>query len=633
MCRNETKRRWTTAYLKRLVVMLCALMFVFPGLVNGEIREAATLDEVVVTADRFQEYIKDHPQDIENIGRKVIEERNLTTLEDILKTIPGVQVYSTPGRGSRISIRGSGKTGGVLLMLDGRPLNANQYGAIELDSIPADIIESVTVFKPPIPSWLGPGGSDGVIYILTRSETVTKDSKEPRTSLKLGGGSFGLIEGSFTSKFSILEGSSFISMTGSHLDGKRTNSDKSEGSFNLNWNRELKGGDKVEINARYYHAGYGVPGPLDNPTPDARQEYRKTSIEGRYSGIVGQYGTYIINLYGDVINLKDRSRSGATYKLDNKKIGLKLDGSLFGEKNQWELRLGGMSEYDNIDHDLSGKHHRLRNGISSQLDRRFGRFTLTIGSRVDHTNDFGLNPGFSTGLGWGINEECIIKAKAGYTINVPSFEQLYQTSHGSIDQIRGNPNLKEEKVWSYSIGLEYKKAKENRRLEFTLFRADTKDLISYKRGTDLIYRPVNIESAYRYGLEFTGTYAFTKATVMELNAILQNSSNSETGGELPYTPRVKAKASMRHTILSSKTMLEGNIRYEGRRFSQIENLQTQWMEEFVVVDVKVSQPLKLGDKTAALYMNVYNLFDKRFEIHPGYPDNGIRFIVGCQIRL
>ena len=631
MC--QSKGFGIKAQVKFIILILWALLLVFPEMVKGHTTEVISMDEVVVTSNRLEGYIKNHPQDIERIEQKEIRERNLLNLEEILKALPGVQVYSTPGRGARISIRGSGRSGGVLIMLNGRPLNANQYGAVELDSIPADIIESVTVFKPPVPSWSGPGGSDGVIYIMTRSETVSKDSKGSRSFLKLGTGSFGLIEGGFNSKFAMLKGDSLASITGMGLDGKRTNSDKAGGSVNLNWNRELKDGNKININARNYYAEHGAPGPLDNPTPEARQGYKKLSTEGRYSGPMGQKGTYTLNFYGDIIRLKDRSQSGPTYKLDNNKIGLRLDSSLIGPQDQWELRLGGMTEYDNIDHDLTGRHHRWRKALSSQLDRRFGAITMTIGGRLDHTNDFNFNFGLSSGLGWAIREDLLLKVKAGYAVNIPSFEQLYQTSHGSIDQTRGNPDLNKERVWNHSLGLEYKRPKENKRLEITLFRADIKDLITFIRGTDLIYRPVNINSAYRYGLEFIGSYAFEKTTIGEFEAVFQDSSNSETHGRLPYTPILKAKVTLRHTVSSSNTMLEGNIRYEGALYSQVDNLPTQRMGEFVVVDLKTVQPLRFSNRAESFYVNVYNLFDERFEIHHGYPDDGIRFITGIQINL
>lgn len=68
--------------------------------------------------------------------RGEIIKQNLPNVEEVLKTMPGVEVYSTAGIGSRISIRGSGKSGGVLVLLNGRPLNTNQHGNLDLNSIP-----------------------------------------------------------------------------------------------------------------------------------------------------------------------------------------------------------------------------------------------------------------------------------------------------------------------------------------------------------------------------------------------------------------------------------------------------------------------------------------------------------------
>ena len=266
----------------------------------------------------------------------------------------------------------------------------------------------------------------------------------------------------------------------------------------MNWNRDGQGGNRYEVNGRYYQTEHGSPGPTDNLTPDARQQYRKGSLDMRYTGIIGKAGTLAATAYGDLISLTDKSQSGFTSTLDDRKLGLKLDTTWSQEEGLWDLRVGGMSEWNDLDHTLTGSHYRIRNGLSSQYDRRFGAPTGTIGFRGDLTNDFGFNPGFSGGIGWGLSEKSLIKARAGYTVNVPTFEQLYQTSHGSIDQSRGNPDLKEEKIWSYDLGIEHNFGKD-RLLQFTLFRADTRDLITSERGTDKIYRPVNLAGAERQG--------------------------------------------------------------------------------------------------------------------------------------
>lgn len=590
------------------------------------------LSEIVVSSERIQEYIKNHPQNLTIIERKEIEDRNLSSAEDILKVIPGVEVYSSSGIGSRISIRGSGKSGGVLILLNGRPLNANQYGNFDLNSIPVDIIESLMVFKPPVPVWLGPGGSEGAINILTRSLPAADDKKKPQSSIKASGGSFGFAEGGISRQMSIADGGALITAAIKHRDGKRPNSDRTDTSLGLIWNREGQNGDKIEIGSRYYQAENGSPGPIDNLTPDARQRYRKGSLETRYSGIISEEGTFSINAYGDITQLKDKSQAGFTSKLDDHKFGLKLDTTWSQPKGIWDLRLGGMLEWNDLTHTLTGGHHRMRSGVSGQYDRLLGPFTGTVSFRGDYTNDFGFNPAFTAGISRGITQKCLVKIRAGYTVNVPTFEQLYQSAHGSIDQSRGNPDLKKEKVWSHDFGIEYKFS-EGVIFNANMFRADTGDLISYKRGDDKIYRPINIANAERQGIELTGKYEWGKGLITEINIIMQNSKNSDTGKDLPYTPKLKLRCTSQYTLPSLKTRLEGTVRYEGKRFSQLENLPSQRLDDYISVDIKATQPISIKKIIADWFIKADNLFNASYQTHYGYPDDGIRFITGLQMRF
>jgi len=594
--------------------------------------EIFNLGAVVVTAEKLQEYVKNHPQDVKIVERKEIVERNLANVEDVLKTISGVEVYSTPGIGSRISIRGSGRSGGVMVLLNGRPLNSNQYGSQDLNSIPIDSIQSISVFKPPVPVWLGPGGSDGVINIVTSSGETIGNKQKNRSTVKMEGGSYEFASGSLSHQMPFAGGDSLLSATINHRDGSRTNSDRTSEAMAINWDRDKKDGGRYEVSGRYYHAEYGSPGPLDNLTPDARQEYQKISIDTKYNGAIGEAGTLATTIYGDLVSLDDRAQSGSTFALDDQKLGLKADTVWSQDDGKGDLRLGFMSEWDQFDHTLAGGHHRFRNGINSQYDRRFGDFTPTIGLRGDLTNDFDFNPGALAGVGWGVSKQCLIKAKAGYTVNVPTFEQLYQTTHGSIDQTRGNPDLDEERVWSYDIGVEYTFAKD-RLIQATLFRTDINDLITSERGVDLIYRPINIDGGYRQGVEMTAKYVWDFGLSSETSLTLQESENKDTGKELPYTPKVKVKETLRYTLPGKKTRLEGTVRYDGSRYSQMENMPAQKLDDYVVVDIKVTQPFLLGGVAADGYLKVGNLFGTSYETHLGYPADGLVIIAGLQLKF
>ncbi len=185
------------------------------------------------------EYVKNHSQEVTAIKRAKIVKRNLLTVEEALKTIPGVEVGQSAGVASRISIRGSGKSGGVLVLLNGRPLNTNQYGGVDLNTIPIDMIESITVFKPPVPVWLGSRATDGAINIVTRDFTAleTKEKEKP-TMTTAGAGSFGLAQGSASRIVPVADGNMLLTAAGDHKDGKRPNSDRDDGNFSVSWDRD-----------------------------------------------------------------------------------------------------------------------------------------------------------------------------------------------------------------------------------------------------------------------------------------------------------------------------------------------------------------------------------------------------------
>jgi iron complex outermembrane receptor protein len=261
-----------------------------------------------------------------------------------------------------------------------------------------------------------------------------------------------------------------------------------------------------------------------------------------------------------------------------------------------------------------------------------GQLTGSIGFRGTYTDDFGVNPGISCGLGYALSDKSLLRAKAGYVVSVPTFRQLYQASHGTIDQVRGNPDLMSERSWSYELGMEHRFEKD-RVLQINIFRSDTRNLISSLRGTDKINRPINIDWAWRHGFEVTLKWAWNARLSGDANFILQDSRSSETGSKLPYTPRVKAKATLQYAFASSGTRVEVTGRYEGARFSDAEGLPSQELHDYITFDAKLMQPFSVHSYTGEFFIKVENLLDRSFDVHYGYPDEGIRFNAGIQVRF
>ena len=166
-----------------------------------------------------------------------------------------------------------------------------------------------------------------------------------------------------------------------------------------------------------------------------------------------------------------------------------------------------------------------------------------------------------------------------------------------------------------------------------MFRSDTRRPIVYRRSADLIYRPFNADYSWRHGVEAVYKYGFDFGLTLNANAIIQDSEIEETGTELPYTPRLKLKLSLLYTLKMFGTRLETTARYRSKQYSDVENLKNRRIGDYVTVDFKVVQPFAIKTISAGWFLTVHNLFDTDYEVHFGYPDDGIRFVSGLNLMF
>jgi iron complex outermembrane receptor protein len=159
-------------------------------------RQAESIGEIVVTADRREELLSNAGVGITAVGGEELEARSASSLEDFVALAPGlnVQSYGTPGYGV-VSIRGispqsSGAT--VATYIDDIPfggssaVSANAWYWPDID--PADL-ERVEVLKGPQGTLYGASSLGGLIKYVTRtpSLTTTEISTSEEFNLVQGG--------------------------------------------------------------------------------------------------------------------------------------------------------------------------------------------------------------------------------------------------------------------------------------------------------------------------------------------------------------------------------------------------------------------------------------------------------------
>ncbi|MBN9296176.1 MAG: TonB-dependent receptor [Filimonas sp.] len=126
-----------------------------------------SLNQVVVTAGRFNQRLRDVPQKIEVLSAKDINSTPSLDMTDVLKKNTTVNVIQYPGLLAGIGIRGfrpqfSGLNQRTLLLVNGRPAGATNMSFLDLNNV-----DRIEVFKGPASALYGSQAMGGVVNIIT----------------------------------------------------------------------------------------------------------------------------------------------------------------------------------------------------------------------------------------------------------------------------------------------------------------------------------------------------------------------------------------------------------------------------------------------------------------------------------
>lgn len=130
MMRNSYKKKFCLAAASSIMAMSFAgYAFAADATADDADTMEFTLDSMVVTASRIPTKITEAKADISVITRKDIEQMHMSSVEEVLRTVPGVQFMNYGGNGgmnanmSGIRINGSKE---VVVLVDGVRVNEFQ---------------------------------------------------------------------------------------------------------------------------------------------------------------------------------------------------------------------------------------------------------------------------------------------------------------------------------------------------------------------------------------------------------------------------------------------------------------------------------------------------------------------------
>ncbi len=140
-------------------------------MMQAEVHNGKTLQEVVVTATGTGHLLKNVPVQTEVISRKMIESYGGKSIEDILEGLTASFSFNEGDMGSKMQLGGLGNNY-ILILIDGKRIHGDNGGENDLSLIDPHNIERIEIVKGAQSALYGSDAIAGVVNIITRKHNT-----------------------------------------------------------------------------------------------------------------------------------------------------------------------------------------------------------------------------------------------------------------------------------------------------------------------------------------------------------------------------------------------------------------------------------------------------------------------------
>ena len=629
------------------------------------------IEDIVVTATKYETSAKDIPASITVITSEEIENQNLPNgdIGDVLRSVPGITLRRAYGPFPAYpNIRGAGSDATVILV-NGIPTNWEITQAI-----PSENIERIEIVRGPASALYGANAAGGVINIIMK-----QGKDEFKSSLSAGYGTFETYRSKAWSSGRVDKLG--YSIAASYEDSEGDNvvhnnvipsvhmidtCDYEKHAFSINTDYSFSDSAKLLFMYNFFHDEYIRGRP--NHGGDWDRHFAGIIYDQRL-GERFKLNASLGYRYDDLLHLYDKG--GTNYDKNRKRytdyyetpVELKITGAL-----GWGHTLTGGYFYNKQETDqdysdwLTGDPWRenkykveTQAGYLQDVWKPVEELIITAGLRYDHWENYDnhfsnfvtSDPKDRTDDNWSpkigarynFTNETSIWGNYSVGFKPPSSVQLYDDRTSGGNPRQPNPDLKPEKTESYELGLEQWFC-EILQTRITGFHSITEDKIISWFDTNNVWVNKNIGRTKSYGVEFDAGLHLLENWLINANytwnsaKIDKNPSDPEQEDNwLPFSPEHKANLGITY---EQKKNFTASIfgRYLSEQHTNNDNTkytsagEKRYMDESFVVDIKAVKhfPISKGYvKNIDLSLSIDNIFDEDYRTFYMYEDPGTVF--------
>ena len=487
------------------------------------------------------------------------------TLGQTLTHGAGLEIVTSGNRGRSEEIRLRGARGHqVGLLLDGQPTFFAPGRSVDLSTFPTLMLDRVSVTKGSNSADYGSGHMGGTINLMTYSPT--DDGVRFRAST----GSFGLVKAALAthavrSNGRGIVGGEWEKATGdfTYVDDNQRhriqrNNDHQKHNLFTSATWRPRPTQKLTLNGEFFADKRGEPGTMEFPTPTAKSQRKRSTVQLRYVNADIGRGTSAFSLGGAFQFRQYRFRSQANAFGGQEEHFQQFDrsGQLSTSLNSvireaFHLRLQGSLQVETVhlNQDFTRHYSRQFMNITQGLEYHFrNSITLTVAQQTQMwSNQYTYMP--RAGIAWLWVPQLRFSANVGRFFRVPSIDELYHQSAA----VSGNRELKPEEGYSMDAQLELRPTFWSiDHVSIGLFRTHFDSLIFFAPIDAFRFQSQNHPGGQVSGLELSSRIN-TQNIGLDIHYRLQESESRSRRTVLPFRPthHFTSTLTLRHNAWTS----------------------------------------------------------------------------------
>ena len=587
-------------------------------------------DETLVTPSRNVTSTAANATSVTVITEEQIQRSGQTSVLEVLRGTPGLDVIQAGGVGRQTSVflRGANSEH-TKVLLDGIPLNdpSGPNRGFDFSTLSVDNIERIEVVRGPQSLFHGSDAIGGVINIITRRG---EGPLAIRTSLM--GGSFGTHQERI--QFSGGDACKYYSFAASYLDtdgisaiGRRFNASERDGHQNATFSGRYgwtpNDGLSVDYVFRYTDADSEIDGFLvDELNRDNRLQQFFQNVQLRSAAAEGRIEQKVGFSLTDYNRLDTNPGLFGTpeFEGDSRQVYYQAN-LLLTDTNTLSAGVDYLHE-EALSSGRPQESQNLRGVYVQDSLRILDRFFTTVGVRRDEHSIAGDAETYRCTQLVHVDCETRLHASLGRGFKAPSIAQR------SVNFFGGNPLLRPEFSKGWDVGVERALLQGSVIVDVTYFRSNFVDLIVFDPTlTDLLNpfgRLNNVGDARSSGVELSADVCVTPCTTLTATYTFTDTLNLNDHVPLLRRPRNKAWFNLEHRFCGDLASLNAYLLYVGPRhdFGTVDFVE---LDDYVTLNLAGSYR---WNESWQLFARIDNITDTDYEETFGFATPGISGYAG-----